>query len=268
MADGIVSLDDEPAGVLARGVYAEAKKASRGKEEMQTQQDPCVGLDPQAHDLDGKSCCTEGSTEGSPPELVVENPAPASTLVSASCISAAGDTGFVLEESFVAPAGSIGVQGTLPQRELAGRAAAHQAFVAAGRASFVAAGRVAMTRTPEQAAKVWQAEQSAWLEGTDMYVVLALWRFGVRSASDLLAFSLVKGRPWISSSWPFQEKVSSATAQSLHTSFVDVWYSARKAAIPEFPQGNVRDDRTQSKREKSRHLSQEFSPRRGESTDH
>ena len=29
------------------------------------------------------------------------------------------------------------------------------------------------------------------------------------------------------------EKVSSDTAQTLHTTFVDVWYRARKAATPE-----------------------------------
>ena len=83
-------------------------------------------------------------------------PVSMSTLVSASCVSAAGDEGFVVEESFVAPAGSIGVQGALPQREQAGREAAHRAFVAAGRDGLRGRARPAMPRTPEQAAKLWQ----------------------------------------------------------------------------------------------------------------
>ena len=79
----------------------------------------------------------------------------------------------MVEESFVAPAGSIGVQGALPQRERAGREAAHQVFVAAGREGLRVRGRPAMPRAPEQAAKLWQQEQSAWLTGTDAKVVVA-----------------------------------------------------------------------------------------------
>ena len=164
-------------------------------------------------------------------------PASMSTLVSASSVSAAGEEGFVVEESFVAPAGSIGVAGAMPQREQASRDAAHRAFLAAGRDGLRGRMRPAMPRTPEQAATLWQEEQSAWLTGIDTNVVVALWRFGIRIASDLAYLFTSEGE-----AMDFLELVvpefttvamSTSEAQALHTPFLSVWYRARKASEPE-----------------------------------
>ena len=75
------------------------------------------------------------------------------------------------------------------------------------------------------------------MTGTDTNVVVALWRFGIRIASDLAYLFTCEGEatdflelvvPEFS-----PEAMSSDEAKALHTAFLGVWYRAREASEPE-----------------------------------